>query len=157
MPRVFDKAKLKSDCSKCDAMCCVAVKLPYPHYPKPARTPCRHLDQGAYSCTVFNELEGRGYDICRGFDCYGAGVAVAALFRELGRSWVDNPESATIQFHTFSIVYFTLVKFLYPDWAIELDVPEKVIEDLKPFTEAALELLAEVADPFVVVKETKPL
>ena len=45
----------------------------------------------------------------------------------------------------------------YPDWAIELDVPEKVIEDLKPFTEAALELLAEVADPFVVVKETKPL
>jgi hypothetical protein len=157
MPRIFDKTKLKADCANCDAMCCVAVKLPYAHYPKPARMPCRHLDQGECRCTVFSELEERGYDICRGFDCYGAGVAVATLFRKLGKSWINDPETATVQFHTFSIVYFTLVKFLYPNRAIELDVPEKIIEDLTPFTEAALELLAEVADPFVVVNETKPL
>ena len=148
MPRIFDKSKLKTDCAKCDAVCCAAVRLPNAHYPKPPRVPCKHLDKGACRCTVFNELEARGYDICRGFDCHGAGLAVAKLFREMGRSWATHPDSAIVQFHTFSIVYFTLVQYLHPDRAIEVDVPAKVIEDLKPFTEAALDLLAEDADPF---------
>jgi len=152
MVRIFDKSKLKTDCAKCDAMCCVAVRLPYRHYPKPARTPCRHLDQAQCRCTVFNELEARGYDICRGFDCFGAGVAVTRLFGNLGKSWRTHPDIATVQFHTFSIVYFTLVKYLYPDRAIELDVPERTIKDLEPFTEATLDLLAESADPFEALK-----
>ena len=151
MPRIFDKSKLKTDCTNCDAMCCVAVRLPYAHYPKPPRTPCKHLDQTECRCTVFSELETLGYDICRGFDCYGAGVAVAKLFREMGKSWSTHPDIAAVQFHTFSIVYFTLVKYLYPDRVIELDVPYKIIEDLKPFTDAALDLLAESADPFASI------
>ena len=154
MPRIFDKSKLKTDCANCDAVCCAAVRLPYAHYPKPPRTPCKHLDLGACRCTVFDKLEPMGYDICRGFDCHGTGVAVAKLFREMGRSWNTHPDTATIQFHTFSIVYFTLVKYLHPDRAIELDVPESVIADLKPLTEAALDMLAETADPFAAIEKS---
>jgi hypothetical protein len=147
-PRIFDKSKLKTDCANCDAVCCAAVRLPYAHYPKPPRVPCKHLDMEKRACTVFSELEARGYDICRGFDCYGAGVAVAELFRKLGKNWTSDPSVATVQFHTFSMVYFTLVKYLHPDRAIAIDVPEEVLEELKPFSEAALDLLAERADPF---------
>ena len=148
MPRIFDKTKLKADCVQCDAVCCAAVKLPYTHYPKPARVACKHLDQGAHRCTIFHRLEAEGFDICRGFDCYGAGPVVAKLFREIGKNWMHNPEIATAQFHTFSLVYFTLVKYLHPERAIEIDVPEDVRAGLEPFTEAALQLLADTADPF---------
>jgi hypothetical protein len=148
VPRIFDKAKLKTDCANCDAVCCAAVKLPYAHYPKPAREPCKHLDSGCTRCTVFDRLEELKYDICRSFDCYGAGPVVAKLFREMDRTWSRHPETATAQFHTFSLVYFHLVKYMHPDRAIELDVPADVIAELKPFTEAALQLLAETADPF---------
>lgn len=152
MPRIFDKSKLRTDCANCDAVCCAAFRLPYADYPKPPRVPCKHLDLTRRRCTIFAELEARGYDICRSFDCHGAGVAVAALFRELGRSWNTDADIAAVQFHTFSIVYFTLVKYLNPDRAIELDVPANVIEDLKPFTEAALDFLADSADPFSVIE-----
>ena len=152
MPRVFDKARLKTDCASCDAVCCAAVKLPYPHYPKPARVPCKHLDQANARCTIFDRLEDEGFTVCREFDCYGAGPAVARLFRAMGKNWISHPDVATVQFHTFSLVYFTLVRYLHPDRAIELDVPEAVIEELKPFTDAALDLLEESADPFAAVK-----
>jgi hypothetical protein len=152
MPRIFDKAKLKTDCANCDAVCCAAVKLPYAHYPKPARVPCKHLDQDHARCTIFNRLEAEGFDICRSFDCYGAGPAVARLFREMGKSWIGDPAVATIQFHAFSIVYFELVKYLHPGRAIEMDVPAEVLAELTPFTEAALELLAASADPFQELK-----
>ena len=55
-PRIFDRSKLKTDCANCDAVCCAAVRLPYPHYPKPPRVPCKHLDTEKRCCTVFPEL-----------------------------------------------------------------------------------------------------
>lgn len=148
MPRVFDRSKLKPDCSKCDSLCCVATALPYPDYPKPARVPCRHLDQAAHRCTIFATLEQRGYHVCREFDCLGAGVAVTQLFRKMGRTWQSDASAAAIEFHTFSLVYFALVKYVHPDRAMEIDVPAEAIKDLEPFTEAALDLLADSADPF---------
>ena len=153
MPYVFDKAKLRTDCANCDAVCCAAVKLPYAHYPKPARVPCKHLDQEAACCTVFDRLEAEGFTACRGFDCYGAGPAVAKLFREMGKNWISDPTIATVQFHTFSVVYFHLVKYLHPDRAIEMDVPDDLLAELQPFTDAALQLLAASADPFDAVEK----
>ncbi len=148
MTRIFDKSKLKTDCANCDAVCCVVPSLPYAHYPKPPRVPCKHLDQQKSCCTVFDELEERSYTICRKFDCYGVGVAVAKLFREMGRSWNTHPETAINQFYTFTIVYFTMLQYLFPDQTIEFDIPDDIVENLKPFTEAALDLLSETADPF---------
>ncbi|MBT3916471.1 MAG: hypothetical protein HN731_04760 [Rhodospirillaceae bacterium] len=148
MVRIFDKSKLKTDCENCDAVCCVATKFKLPDYYKPPRTPCKHLDQEHGSCTIFDKLEDEGFTFCRDFDCYGGGLAVSNLFKEIGKNWASDPEIAEVQFHTFSIVYFQLVKYLHPDRAIEIDVPDDIIEELKPFTEQALDMLAETADPF---------
>ena len=153
MPRIFDKSKLKTDCANCDSVCCVVPSLPYAHYPKPPRVPCKHLDQSECRCTVFSELEKRGYSACRKFDCYGTGVVVAKLFRDLGRSWNTHPDTAIIQFHTFTIVYLTMLKYLHPDRAVEFDISEELIEKLKPLTEAALDMLVETADPFAAIKK----
>lgn len=156
MPLVFDKAKLKPDCANCDALCCVALQLPYPHYPKPARVPCKNLDQACGRCTIFDRLEAEGFDICRSFDCYGAGPAVAKLFRGMGKGWLNDPAVAAVEFHVFAIVYFALVRYLHPDWPMKLDVPEEVLDELAPFTDAALQLLAESADPFEILPASSP-
>ncbi len=148
MVRIFDKSKLKTDCEKCDALCCVATKFKTANYDKPPRTACKHLDQAQNRCPIFDRLEEEGFTFCRDFDCYGSGHAVTELFKELGKNWMSHPDIAEIEFHCFSIVYFELVKYLHPDRAIEIDVPEHIIEELKPFTEQALDLLAAAADPF---------
>ena len=152
MPRIFDKQKLKTKCAECDAVCCVASRLDLPHYPKPARTPCKHLDIEGGNCTIFDKLEDKGFDFCRDFDCYGGGFAVSEIFRQIGKNWASHPEIAELEFHSFSIVYFHLVKYLHPDSAIEMKVPEDIIEKLKPFTDAALDMLAADADPFEEVE-----
>ncbi len=61
---------------------------------------------------------------------------------------MSDPEITEVQFHTFSIVYFQLVKYLHPDCVIEIDVPNHIIEELELFTEQALDMLAETTDPF---------
>ena len=61
---------------------------------------------------------------------------------------MSDPEITEVQFHTFSIVYFQLVKYLHPDRVNEIDVPNHIIEELEPFTEQALDMLAETDDPF---------
>jgi hypothetical protein len=146
MDRVFDAAKLQLDCEKCDVLCCVAFKLPYPDYQKPGGIACKNLDETKCRCTVHSDLERREYSSCLQFDCRGAGVAVSQLFRGMGRTWITDPEIATVEFHTFVIVYYTVLKHLYPDVDFEFNVldefPAKLQIDLSPFTEAALDLLA---------------
>ena len=61
---------------------------------------------------------------------------------------MSDPEIAEVQFHTFSIVYFQLVKYLHPDRVIEINVLDHIIEELEPFTKQALDMLAETTDPF---------
>jgi len=146
--RIFDKTKLKPDCATCDAVCCAALKLPYAHYPKPARETCKNLDCATKQCTIFDKLESEGYSVCRKFDCYGAGPAVAQLFRGMGKNWMNDATTADVQFNVYAIVYVTLLKYMRPEFKIDFDMPESEIEKLKPFTEAALQLLAETADPF---------
>lgn len=151
--RIFDKSKLKPDCTNCDSVCCAAVRLPYRHYPKPARETCKHLDCSTKRCTIFDRLETEGYDACREYDCYGAGPVVASLFRGMGKNWLSDPTIADTQFNVYAIVYVTLLKYMHPEWKIDLDLPVSEIEKLKPFTEAALQLLAEKADPFGAIEQ----
>jgi hypothetical protein len=146
--RIFDKAKLKPDCANCDAICCVALKLPYAHYPKPAGETCKNLDCATKRCMIFDQLETSGYGHCRKFDCYGAGPVVAELFRGMGENWLSDRKVANVQFNVFAIVYFTLLKYMRPEFKIDLGMPDAELEKFKPFTEAALQLLAEKADAF---------
>lgn len=142
MPRIYDSARLKIDCANCDVLCCVAFKLPYSDYQKPAGVACKNLDDAKKLCTIHGELEGRGYDHCTGFDCRGVGVAVSHLFREMGRTWISDPRVATFEFQTFIIAYYTVLRHLYPDLAFEYDPLKNFPSDIEPFVEAALDLLA---------------
>ena len=141
MPRVYDPAKLKIDCAKCDVLCCVAFKLPYDDYQKPAGVACKNLDGDKHLCTIHADLERRGYNHCTGFDCRGAGVAVSQLFRTMGRTWITDPAVAQFEFQTFVIAYYTVLRHLYPDLTFEYDVLKNSPKDIDPFVEAALDLL----------------
>ena len=75
---------------------------------------------------------------------YRAGLVLALAAAVL------SADIAEAQFHTFSIVYFHLMMYLHPDRALSLDIAEETLEKLKPFTDAALTILADTADPFEV-------
>jgi len=64
MARKFDTAKLKSDCSACDALCCAAPSFEAPDYLKSMAT----MGSGMYSLR-----EQKGYTFCLTFDCHGVG------------------------------------------------------------------------------------
>jgi hypothetical protein len=155
MPRVFDRKKLKTDCPNCNALCCIQPAIEATGYVKPSGTTCRHLDTETVRCRVFADLESLGFQWCRGFDCYGAGVAVTELFRRLGKNWRTDAAIKEIECHVFAIVYFRLVQYLHPDRPTEIDVPAGRLKELEPFTEAALDILAETADPFMSLDSAK--
>jgi hypothetical protein len=144
MTRIFDTAKLKPDCAKCDVLCCIAFMLPYPDYPKKPGEPCKNLDDTKCRCTIFNELDARGYGVCRQYDCRGTGSAVSTVFRGMDRTWITDtdPKVATAEFQTFTIAYYEILKYLYPDRMQRvLDIPADVQARLRPFVDAALDLL----------------
>lgn len=144
MARTFDPAKLKLDCDKCDVLCCVAFRLPYDVYPKPAQVDCKHLNAAKTQCRIHAELPARNYRSCTQFDCKGAGVAVSTLFRGMGRTWITDtePKIAKAEFAVFVYCYYTVLRHLYPDAAFEYGVPDEPPDDLRPFVEAALDLLS---------------
>jgi hypothetical protein len=142
MARRFDPKKLRIDCERCDVLCCVAFKLPYDDYPKPAHVPCRHLDAAKSRCTIHDELKVRNYHSCTEFDCKGTGVAVSTLFRGMGRTWISDsePKIAKAEFAVFVYTYHAVLRHLYPDLSLEL--PDEPPADIKPFVDAALDLLS---------------
>ncbi|MDA0239285.1 MAG: hypothetical protein O3A84_04560 [Proteobacteria bacterium] len=152
---MLDPEKLKPDCDSCDGLCCVSPVLDLPHYQKPAAQPCKNLDVVNLRCRIFETLEDEGYPFCRAFDCHGAGPAVTALFREVGRSWRNDADAGKVEFDVFNIVYATLHRRLADDPPLITDVTEEHHEALRPFIDAVLIWLSdhgadEVGDHFGV-------
>jgi hypothetical protein len=70
---------LRSDCSRCVGLCCVA--LPFGAsadfaFDKAAGEPCRHLGPD-FGCGVHDRLRGLGFKGCTVFECFGAGQRVS--------------------------------------------------------------------------------
>lgn len=83
---------LSADCSKCAALCCVALafdKSTQFAIDKAAGDACPNLDR-ACRCKIHSELENRGFGGCTKYDCYGAGQRVTQEVFD-GRSWQDDP------------------------------------------------------------------
>jgi hypothetical protein len=137
----LDAERLKPDCAACDAYCCVGTSLDLPHYRKPPATPCRNLDAATLRCRIFACLEAEGYPFCRGFDCHGAGPAVTALFRRLGRSWPTAPDAAKVQFDVFNLVFARLHEQFHPAYPISHGFPPGRAAELADFVDAALSWL----------------
>jgi hypothetical protein len=82
VPDVGDRrARLRADCSRCVAICCVAPAFAASAdfaIDKPAGVPCPNLrsDDG---CSVHDRLRPLGFPGCAVFDCFGAGQQVTQV------------------------------------------------------------------------------
>lgn len=97
--------RLTADCSRCAALCCVA--LPFAAsadfaVDKAAGTPCRHL-QPDFRCGIHAGLREAGYPGCTVYDCFGAGQQVVQVTFG-GRDWRGHPELADAMFAVFPVV-----------------------------------------------------
>lgn len=100
-----DRSRLRADCSRCAALCCVAPAFAASHdfaLTKPAGTPCPHL-QTDFRCGIHEDLRDRGFPGCTVYDCFGAGQHVVQG-TYAGRTWRDDAVPAEQMFDVFSVV-----------------------------------------------------
>jgi uncharacterized protein YjbI with pentapeptide repeats len=97
--------RLAADCSRCAALCCVA--LPFAAsadfaVDKAAGSPCHHL-QADFRCGIHTGLRESGYPGCTVYDCFGAGQQVVQVTFG-SRDWRRHPELAASMFAVFPVV-----------------------------------------------------
>jgi len=97
--------RLRADCSRCFALCCVA--LPFAAsadfaIDKPAGLPCVNL-RGDDRCSIHSRLRPAGFPGCTVYDCFGAGQRVSQETFG-GRSWRGDPDTARRMFTVFPVV-----------------------------------------------------
>lgn len=82
---------LKTDCSKCAALCCIALAFDKGRdfaFDKNPGQPCPNLNH--HLCSIHDRLDNEGFSGCVKYDCLGAGNRVVQeIFN--GRSWQDEP------------------------------------------------------------------
>ncbi|MBT9386159.1 hypothetical protein KM176_19980 [Pseudooceanicola sp. CBS1P-1] len=93
---------LRTDCSKCAALCCLALAFDRGRdfaFDKNPGEPCRNLS--GHSCTIHDRLDGEGMRGCVAYDCLGAGNRVVQeVFA--GRSWQSEPQLTRPMMEAFS-------------------------------------------------------
>ncbi|MBP0484841.1 hypothetical protein [Sagittula salina] len=93
---------LKTDCSKCAALCCLALAFDKGHdfaFDKNPGEPCRNLS--GHSCSIHDRLTQAGFSGCVAYDCLGAGNRVVQeVFA--GRSWQKHPRLTRPMIEAFS-------------------------------------------------------
>lgn len=102
---VPDRSRLRADCSRCAALCCVAPAFAASNdfaLTKPAGTPCPNL-QTDFRCGIHSELRDRGFPGCTVYDCFGAGQQVVQG-TYAGRTWRDDDVPADQMFDVFTVV-----------------------------------------------------
>jgi uncharacterized cysteine cluster protein YcgN (CxxCxxCC family) len=140
------KNKLVADCSQCDALCCKATEFEAPTYKKEAGVQCKNLDDRTLRCQIYDDREERGYNFCLKFDCHGAGQAVTELFRSLGYNNQNDKRTAKIKYDVFIVTYQYLSHNFFPDQKIQAEIDPSTKERLIPFTNKAIDILAEDLD-----------
>ncbi|MDY5912591.1 MAG: hypothetical protein SPJ62_11435 [Inconstantimicrobium porci] len=96
------KDKLKSDCSKCFGLCCVALYCfksdGFPRDKKDGE-PCINLNND-FTCKVHECLKEKGFKGCLSYDCLGAGQRVCQdTFK--GVNWRSDKQNAPKMFSAF--------------------------------------------------------
>ena len=93
--------RLKPNCAKCHALCCVALEFDWPHYKKPAGVPCKNLTED-FQCAIWDRLEEEGYSECRSHNCFGAGQSIAqAVKKATGCSWREDQNVKNVEFSQY--------------------------------------------------------
>ena len=131
---------LRPDCTRCAALCCVALALNDPRMfaiEKEAGTPCPNLDEQC-ACKIHEEREERGYRGCVAYDCLGAGQRVTQDFFQ-GRSWKSDPSLLRPMCDVFSVVTraHKLLQLLREAGNLDLsDTDRQSLADLQRETES---------------------
>ncbi len=105
LPLSDPRRRLRADCGRCEALCCVAPAFAASAdfaFPKPAGVPCPEL-RSDLGCGIHERLRDLGMPGCAVFDCFGAGQAVVQQ-TFAGRSWRDSPATADEVFAVFPVV-----------------------------------------------------
>ena len=94
--------QLKTDCSKCAALCCVVLAFDKGKdfaFDKNPGEPCRNLS--GHSCSIHHKLTQEGLPGCVAYDCLGAGNRVVQeVFA--GQSWQKDPRLVRVMTEAFS-------------------------------------------------------
>jgi Pentapeptide repeats (8 copies) len=100
-----DRPQLRPDCSRCFALCCVALRFDASAdfaFDKPAGTPCRNLAPDL-RCTIHDSLRQQGFRGCVTYDCQGAGQHVSQVTFG-GRDWRSDPTTARWMLVVYPVV-----------------------------------------------------
>lgn len=93
---------LKTDCSKCAALCCVALAFDKGDdfaFNKNPGEPCRNLSK--HRCTVHDSLISKGLSGCDAYDCLGAGNRVVQEVFS-GQTWQKEPRLLRVMMEAFA-------------------------------------------------------
>lgn len=93
---------LKTDCSKCAALCCLALAFDKGRdfaFDKNPGEPCRHLS--GHDCAIHAHLTEKGMAGCVAYDCLGAGNRVVQEVFD-GKSWRSEPRLMRVMMEAFS-------------------------------------------------------
>lgn len=94
--------QLKTDCSKCAALCCVVLAFDKSKdfaFDKNPGEPCRNLS--GHSCAIHDKLKQDGFPGCVAYDCLGAGNRVVQeVFA--GQTWQTEPRLMRVMMEAFS-------------------------------------------------------
>lgn len=116
------RERLKADCARCFALCCVAPAFSASAdfaIDKPAGTPCPNL-RTDFRCGIHDRLRDKGFPGCTVFDCFGAGQQVAQV-TYAGHHWRQKPATTADEMFAVFIVMRSLHELLwYLDEANEL-------------------------------------
>lgn len=141
-----ESPELRADCARCVGLCCVAPAFSASAdfaVDKPAGQPCLHLQQ--HSCAIHAELRPRGFPGCTVYDCFGAGQQVTQVTFG-GRSWRDDPGSATLMFDVFVVVRQLHELLWYLSEALSWPAAAPVRTDLEASQAETLRWRAETAE-----------
>ena len=135
------KNKLVANCSKCDALCCNAMKFETPTYKKKLGVKCQNLNSQTLKCKIYEKREAKGYQFCYDFDCHGAGQAVTKLFRQLGLDWRNDKKTGKVQFDIFIHTYQYLSLNFFPEKNLQFKLNKNISKQIDPFVEKAINML----------------
>lgn len=151
-PPADGRDRLRADCSRCFALCCVAPAFAASAdfaIDKPAGHACPNL-RADFGCGIHTQLRERGFPGCTVFDCFGAGQQVAQVTFG-GRDWRTEPALAGAMFASFTVMrhlhellyYLTEAVTLRPggDLAAQLD---RALADTRQLTSGSPAELAAI-------------
>lgn len=120
--------KLKSDCSKCFGLCCVALYCfksdGFPRDKKDGE-PCINLNND-FTCKVHECLKEKGFKGCLSYDCLGAGQRVCQdTFK--GVNWRSDKQNAPKMFSAFLKMreLYEMMWYLYEASTLQQDDKKK--------------------------------